>query len=137
VRYVGAYSNLDRIMVDGVSPVPSKSIFGVEPAHTWCYYYEKAELALQKQDWQEIIRLGKEVNQHELHPVDRIEWAPFLQAYAFSGDEMSFKSTALKIDSSPFVRLQACKTITQMKTNGIPLSAGIESLLGEKLCRGQ
>ncbi len=137
VLLLAKYSRIENIEADGKSPILDPVIFGAEPAHTWCYYYEKAELALQKQDWQEIIRLGKEVNQHELHPVDRIEWAPFLQAYAFSGDEMNFKSTALKIDSSPFVRLQACKTITQMKMNGILLSAGIESLLGEKLCRGQ
>ena len=31
--------------------------FGSEPAHTWCYYFEKAELARQFDDWKEVARL--------------------------------------------------------------------------------
>ncbi len=39
-----AVSNLSRIEPTTKS-VPPPDIFGNEPEHTWCYYYEKADLA--------------------------------------------------------------------------------------------
>jgi hypothetical protein len=31
-------------------------LFGTELPHTWCYYFEKAELARQTNDWEEVMR---------------------------------------------------------------------------------
>ena len=42
--------------------------FATEPGHTWCYFYEKAELARQIQDWDQIVALGSEAAEKELRP---------------------------------------------------------------------
>src|SRR5690606_29707179 len=48
-RLVAAYSNHQRILPEG--PAPEATIFGQEPEHGWCYYYQKAQLANQQQHW--------------------------------------------------------------------------------------
>jgi hypothetical protein len=79
VQQVGAYSNVDRIIPSGTSPVPPASIFGREPAHGWCYYYQKAALARQSGDWEEIGRLYDQVRELNLETDDKSEVIPFFE----------------------------------------------------------
>lgn len=139
ILLIGQYSNIENIQTNGTAPRPAEFIFGPEPAHdrTWCYYYQQAELALQNEDWEKIIRIGDEAAQLRLSPNDRIEWAPFLQAYAFMGDTKAFKATAIKMDGSPFVRREACRTLLQMQGMGLAFTPEIQSQMGKRLCRGQ
>jgi hypothetical protein len=137
ILLLGQYSNVQNVLVDVSAPHPAEFIFGPEPAHTWCYYYQKAELALQEENWEKIVQLGDEVAQLKLSPNDRIEWAPFLQAYAFMGDEKAFKMTAIKMDITPFVRREACRTLLKMQEIGFTFTPEIQSLMDERLCRGQ
>lgn len=60
-------------------PVPE--IFGPEPPHTWCYYFQKASLARQFEDWETVVALGETVFEKNLHPDDVYEWLPFLEGY--------------------------------------------------------
>lgn len=139
ILLLGQYSNIQTVLPDASAPRPAEFIFGPEPAHAqaWCYYYQQAELALQEGNWERIVQIGDEVNRLKLTPNDRIEWAPFLQAYAIKGDEKAFKTTAVKIDSSPFVRREACRTLLKMQELGSRFTPQIQSLMDEKLCRGQ
>ncbi len=139
ILLLGQYSNIENIQTDGTALKPAEFIFGPEPPHdeTWCYYYQQAELALQNEDWEKIIEIGDQVTQLRLSPNDRIEWAPFLQAYAFTGDVKAFKATAIKMDTSPFVRREACRTLLQMQETGATFSSEIQSQMDERLCRGQ
>ncbi|NMB55996.1 MAG: hypothetical protein GYA15_14980 [Leptolinea sp.] len=50
-----------------------------EPEHNWCYYYQKAELAVQYTDWQTIGTLFKESSQRQYKPTDQTEWLPFIE----------------------------------------------------------
>jgi len=51
-------SDPSRIIITGKDmPVMPEDIFGKEPPHTWCYYYEKAELARQAGDWEQVAKL--------------------------------------------------------------------------------
>ena len=139
ILLLGQYSNVENIQTEGTAPKPAEFIFGPEPDHaqTWCYYYQQAELALQNGDWEKIIQIGNQVAQLNLSPNDRIEWAPFLQAYALKGDEKVFKATAIKMDTSPYVRKEACRTLLQMQEMGSAFTPEIQSLMAERLCRGQ
>ena len=79
-----AYQNskIDNIITDAAyHQLPAYS-FGPELPQGWCYYYQKADLARQEGDWDEIARLGNDAQKLDLHPNDQIEWMPFLQAYA-------------------------------------------------------
>lgn len=136
VLLLGEYSNIQNVITEGTAPRLAEFIFGPEPDHTWCYYYQQADMALQQEDWEKIIEIADKVNQLKLSPNDRIEWAPFLQAYALRGEENAFKRTAVKMDSSPFGRREACRVLLKMQEEGATFSPEIQSLMDEKLCRG-
>jgi hypothetical protein len=60
--------------------------FPNEPSHTWCYFYEQAELARQIGDWNKVADLGREALQQGFVPQDDFEWLPFIEADALTGD---------------------------------------------------
>lgn len=74
------------ILTDAPSPALPSPPFNREPEHGWCYYYEKAELARQMGNWEEIVMLGEEALAQGYRPQDAFEWLPFIEAYAYSGD---------------------------------------------------
>jgi len=80
VQQVGEYSHVDRIIPTGLSPVPPASIFGSEPEHGWCYYYQKASLARQNGDWEEVGRLYDQTLELDLDTDDKSEIIPFFEA---------------------------------------------------------
>jgi tetratricopeptide (TPR) repeat protein len=80
VRQVGEYSQVDRIIPSGTAPVPPASIFGSEPEHDWCYYYQKASLARQNGDWKEVVRLYDQAFELNLETSDKSEMIPFFEA---------------------------------------------------------
>lgn len=59
---------------------PSLSIFGKEPIHGWCYYFQKADFARQNKQWQEVINLMNEAFQKNLKPATGSELLPLLDA---------------------------------------------------------
>ncbi|MGB8980256.1 MAG: hypothetical protein WCC12_00115, partial [Anaerolineales bacterium] len=61
---------------------------------------------------------------------------PFLQAYAFMGDEEEFKAAAIKMDISPFARREACRSLLRMQETGVTFTSRIQSMMDERLCRG-
>lgn len=79
-------SNLSRIeaspLQDGYPPV---ELFGKEPTHTWCYYFQKAELARQLGDWQEVVRLADEAQSLGYTPKNPHERLPLIEAFAHAG----------------------------------------------------
>jgi hypothetical protein len=85
-RSVLPATNLSRILenpeADGYPPT---TIFGAEPEHTWCYYFERADLARQYGQWEQVVQLGKQAKQKGYSPEDPQEWIPFIEAYAHTG----------------------------------------------------
>lgn len=62
--------------------LPPLNIFGAEPDHYWCYYYQKAELARQSGDFKTIVKLADLVQQAGYEPNNVQEWLPFIEGYA-------------------------------------------------------
>ncbi len=58
------------------------SVFIKEPRHDWCYYYQRAELARQNKDWEEIKYLDQAAKEFNEKPEETIELSPFIEAYA-------------------------------------------------------
>jgi hypothetical protein len=80
-------TNLDRIIfLPGAAPSLSREIFGPEPEHGWCYFYEKADVARQFGDWANVIKLGQEAEKGGYEPSNKSEWLLFMDAYIQSGD---------------------------------------------------
>jgi hypothetical protein len=87
-------SDLSRIQADGKA-VPPADVFGAEPAHTWCYFFQRASLDRQLKNWDEIARLGDQARHDGFAPTDVSEWFPFIEGYARAGQtERAAKLTA-------------------------------------------
>ncbi|MBI9047814.1 MAG: hypothetical protein JEZ00_00225 [Anaerolineaceae bacterium] len=63
-----------------------ESIFGKEPEYSWCYYYEKADLARQYQDWQMVLDIEKLAAANMKSTQIGSEYLPFIEALAATGD---------------------------------------------------
>jgi hypothetical protein len=114
VMLAAASSNLDSISYDEVSNSPPTVVFGQEPEHGWCYYYEKAALAYQKGNWQEVLALGGEARKKGFSAIDPVEWMPFIQAAAILGDQQEILGLAPRIKKEPFLARQACEVLSDM-----------------------
>jgi hypothetical protein len=79
-------SDLNNISVGDGSRLPNPAVFGVEPAHTWCYFFEKADLARQMKDWKTVLTLGEQAKAKGLKPVSGSEYLPFIEAFAQTGE---------------------------------------------------
>jgi hypothetical protein len=84
MREASALSNPEQILASSNAIMPA--IYHPEPAHGWCYFFEKADLARQLGDWKEVAELGDtafKVNDHPNNPVERFV---FIEGYAHVGD---------------------------------------------------
>ncbi len=78
------YSNLNQIETES-SHVPDPAIFGNEPPHGWCYYYQKADLSRQLGQWGKVLQLYKQAAALGYSPSQGGEYLPLLEAYAQNG----------------------------------------------------
>ena len=58
-----------------------REIFGQEPEHGWCYFFQKADLASQFGDWEQIVDIGDKAIGLGLKPKNKDEWLLFIDAY--------------------------------------------------------
>jgi hypothetical protein len=61
-------------------------IYGPEPNHGWCYYFERAALAAQERKWNVVARIGAIAFALDDHPNDPTERFVFIEGYAHSGE---------------------------------------------------
>ena len=128
-------SNINQIMVDAPAHQPQAVFFGKEPAHTWCYYYEKGSLARQKGDWAEVARLESEAEAHKYHPTDPSEWMPFIEAQANLGQYSKAAQLISRLSVDPNVQNSLC----QLFTNGQPIPPNMKTdaykFIATQMCR--
>jgi hypothetical protein len=92
--------NFDRIVSQPSTPsIPPAEIFGREPMHTWCYYYQKASAAHQAGDLGEVVALLEEADQQGYEPVNKSEWLLFVDAYRRMDDLSAAEELTNRINS--------------------------------------
>jgi hypothetical protein len=74
-------SNLSLIETSPENPVTPAPQYLPEPEHTWCYYYQKADLARQIGDWTQAASLGEEALSKGYLPDTPTEWPVFIEAF--------------------------------------------------------
>ena len=79
-------SNVSRIHREPGLAQPAIDIFGPEPPRTWCYFFQRADLARQFGDWDEVLRLEQQAADQRHSPEFGPELLPFMEAHAQSGD---------------------------------------------------
>jgi hypothetical protein len=120
IRQAGEYSRIDRIVPTGTAPAPPAAIFGAEPARGWCYYYQKASLARQVGDWEEIAQIYEQVTALGLETNDKSELIPFFEAFVNLGRYDEARALYNKqIKGNPGVRFALC-TFLGTKDPGYP-----------------
>ena len=112
--------------------VPPPEVFGPEPEPDWCYYYEKADLARQRGDWQEAASLGDQAMSHtaRLVPRNAPEYVPYIEAYAMTGQwekarEMTIKSLKL----APAMEITLCETWSKLEVQAPGASQQAEAII--------
>jgi hypothetical protein len=134
VQLLAPHSNIEDILTHNVAPVPREAIYGPEPAHRWCFYYEKMDLAIQEGNWGQAAAFGNKAIGIGLHPEDQSEWLPVLKVYAMQDDMNGIKTTIPKINANPFLRLDACQLLGNHE-NQSAYSPEVQLLLSQSFCR--
>lgn len=114
VRAIAAYSEMEHVLTNEPFHLPPALYFGEEPPHGWCYYYQKAALARQRGEWEEIVQIGAQVQRLGLEAGDLIEWMPFLEAYAHEGQAARLEALSSIILSDAYVTSQVCHRLAGM-----------------------
>lgn len=131
-------SNLSLIepAVSGQAKPPS--VTGEEPAHGWCYYFEKADLARQTGDWEQVVRLADEVAGLNLQSKDGSEYMPYIEGYGRSDlwdKAKSFSESALQDELN---KPQICglwQRLAHESTMGEPEQSEITKIIDQLKCQ--
>jgi len=117
ILLIGKYSHLDQVDTSAQPLQPPAEIFGVEPVHDWCYYYQKADLALQKGEFDEVVRLKNEAADKGLKQEDASELLPFILAYAQNCNEVGLKELLPIYMDSQFLKVNYCQNLLNHNFN--------------------
>ncbi|MBI5822395.1 MAG: hypothetical protein HZB18_00050 [Chloroflexi bacterium] len=133
LKLIASYSNLESVALEGSPQTPPELVFGKEPDHGWCYFYQKADLARQRGEWGLIPGLIQEALDKGYYPEDSLEWMPFLQANAVIGDLEKMRSTTKLVGTDKFMRLQACEIMMEFM-NQETLDDAVNEFIEKKIC---
>ena len=82
MRQLSAGSDINMIkQSNGAEPSLPESIYGKQDSQTWCYYFEKADLARQYNQWDEVVRLWEESQSAGERADNGFEYIPFIEGY--------------------------------------------------------
>jgi hypothetical protein len=130
-------SNLNQIITDAPQPLLPQSLFGKEPPHSWCYYFEKAELARQTGKWKEIASLGDEAYQNGFSASQPSENLVFIEAYARTARLDDANQLTQKIASQkPDLQPALCELWKRVQIS-LPGQLQIKEYLALLHCGGQ
>jgi hypothetical protein len=95
-RSVLSLSDLSRIKPEQAPTVTVFSEQAARPASTWCYFYEKADLAQQLGDWEEIRYLWDQSLPYQSGAHEGIELEPFIDGFLRLGDYQKASELTLR-----------------------------------------
>lgn len=85
-RKLAAGSDISLIQRTEIEPALPQDIYGKQNTQTWCYYFQKADLARQYGEWDEIVRLWSEAQAVGERPDNGFEYIPFIEGFGQTGD---------------------------------------------------
>ena len=115
------YSRPELVVANPPAPSRPPAILGSEPPHTWCYFFEKADLAAWQGDWRAVSSLGDQTAVQRLAPRDRSEWLIFIEGYARTGayDKARLLSRALL--DEPRLQSSVCMLWQELVAEPLPI----------------
>jgi hypothetical protein len=110
-------SDPSRILKNPASP--ARPMFFAEPKPNWCYFFTKAELANQQNDYETSAKLADEALAANFQPEDAREWLVFVEAYALNGEVDKAVETSKKALAADKKTLKAvCTVWVQIQAKG-------------------
>ncbi len=117
MRDSASLSSNKWIEADPTARMPA--IYGPEPAHGWCYYFEQADLAAQLGEWSRVATLGDEALSLKDYPNDPLERFVFVEGYAHQGEwqqALDLSNTAYKVSKNYMAPL-LCSLWNRIRTD--------------------
>lgn len=108
ITQYGELTNQELISEFGQQTNHLSKIIDTRPQITWCYYFEKGDLAQSKGKYDEAVNYYEQAAANHLMPFKAIEFLPFVKAYAYLGRieeavELTRKSFSLSEESKPSI----------------------------------
>jgi hypothetical protein len=130
-----ALSEPSRIIPDATPPDLPEEFFGKEPAHGWCYFYTKAELARQVGDWAKVKDLGDQALAQNLAPIDPYEWLPFIEGYTQEGNmDEAVQLTYSSYKRAPDMQTALCQMWNRVRLTSEPATSTPDQVLKQLKC---
>ena len=131
-------SDLSNIL--GTEEQTARLPFLGEPAHTWCYYFSKAELARQLEDWTRVVSLIDEARSQGYGPEDPFEWLTYIEAQARTGniDAGQELSNTVRMQENG-IRKGLCELWKRVQTTaatGSSEKTRVDQILSDLQCAG-
>ena len=116
------FSNLHQIVVQpGEEAMLPINLFGTAPEPSWCFYFEKADLARQQGDWQQVVTIGDVAFKLDDSPNHASERTPFIQGYAFTNQwDRAVELTVETITINKFMEPMLCSIWNDIYNNTEP-----------------
>lgn len=130
---VAPHSRLEAVATDGEIPTVPEHVFGSEPERGWCFYYQRADLARQRGEWEKIPALRDEALDKGYYPNDPLEWIPFMQAYAVQGNVEEIREMTKLVVLDRYLRLQVCNNMKYLVENET-LSSEVNEFITKRIC---
>ncbi len=84
MREGAALSSTEWILPEDAASIPK--VYGPEPTHGWCYYFERADLARQMEDWEQVVAIAQTAFALDDYPNDPTERFVYIEGYAHIDD---------------------------------------------------
>ena len=107
-------------------------------SNSWCYYYQKASLAAELGQWEQVVEIAGTAFSINDHSNDASEWFPFIEAYARTDDwnkalQLS-RSTAQVSDLYQPMLCQLWQIIADEVSDSTEKSAALQQVTTEIGC---
>ena len=137
MREASVLSNHEQILDDSNAVMPK--VYGAEPEHGWCYYFEKADLARQFGKWEEVASIGDKALKLDDHPNNPVERFVFIEGYAHTGDwdrALKLSKESYKV-SKDYVGPLLCRLWERIETettDGVERTVAISAAMNQFAC---
>jgi len=137
MREASALSDREQILDDSDAVMPK--VYGPEPEHGWCYYFEKADLARQFGKWEEVASIGDKALKLDDHPNNPVERFVFIEGYAHIGDwdrALKLSKESYKV-SKDYVGPLLCRLWERIETettDGVERTEAISAAMNQFAC---
>ncbi len=136
LRKAMTLSSTRPILPEGSAGIPPGApelpapLFGVQSQTSWCYYFEKADLARQQKDWAQVVALSEQGFASGDYPNDPAERLPAIEGYAHLGDwQNALAQSRLAAGVAPVYELVVCRLWERIAREAVP-AAGLDEAVG-------